>query len=237
MADRSAAGYDRSVLADDSSAPEGARGPAPQHAPGDAPHHIPAPPYVHRQTVGGLGVVGIRPLDAEADADVVHGWVREERAAFWGMNGLTRDQVADIYAHMDGLDTHHAFLVELDGVPVALFQTYEPAADRVGDCYEVAAGDLGIHLLLAPAGARGARSGWSSALMGVLASYVLLGLDRPRVVVDPDVRNEKAIARFLRQGFEAGPVVTLPEIDLPDVYLPEKKARLAFLRREVAFPA
>ena len=55
-------------------------------------------------------------------------------------------------------------------------------------------------------------------------------------MVDPDVRNEKAIARFLRQGFEAGPVVVLPEIDVPDVYLPEKKAQLAFLRREVAFP-
>jgi hypothetical protein len=52
------------------------------------------------------------------------------------------------------------------------------------------------------------------------------------VVVDPDVRNEKAIARFLRQGFERGPVVVLPEIDLPDVYLPEKRAQLAFLRRE-----
>ena len=202
-----------------------------------APATAPAPPYVHRQTVGGFGAVAIRPVDADADADVLHGWVREERAAFWGMNGLTRDQVADVYAHMAGLDTHRAFLVELDGAPVALLQTYEPTADRVGDCYDVAPGDLGIHLLLAPADARGARSGWSSALMGVLASYVLLGLDRSRVVVDPDVRNEKAIARFLRQGFEAGPVVTLPEIDLPDVYLPEKTAQLAFLRREVAFPA
>ncbi|MFD5572190.1 siderophore biosynthesis protein, partial [Streptomyces cadmiisoli] len=27
------------------------------------------------------------------------------------------------------------------------------------------------------------------------------------------------------------------EIDLPDVYLPEKRARLAFLSRPVAFPA
>jgi len=72
--------------------------------------------------------------------------------------------------------------------------------------------------------------------MGVLAAYVLLGLDRRRVVVDPDVRNEKAIARFLRQGFVAGPQVVLPEIDIPDVFLPETQAQLAFLSREVAFP-
>ncbi|MGW1268059.1 GNAT family N-acetyltransferase [Streptomyces sp. NPDC002491] len=232
MTDRSVSELDRSLPVYEPASPT-ATAPTPETASAPAP----ASPYVHRQTVGGFGAVAIRPVDAEADADVLHGWVREERAAFWGMNGLTRDQVADVYAHMAGLATHRALLVELDGAPVALLQTYEPAADRVGDCYEVAAGDLGIHLLLAPADAQGAQRGWSSALMGVLATYVLLVLDRPRVVVDPDVRNEKAIARFLRQGFEAGPVVTLPEIDLPDVHLPEKRAQLAFLRREVAFPA
>ncbi|MFF4657511.1 GNAT family N-acetyltransferase [Streptomyces sp. NPDC001381] len=198
----------------------------------DRPVHT----YVHQEHVDGFGTVGIRPLDAEGDAGVVHGWVREERAAFWGMTGLTRDQVAEIYAHMAGLDTHHAFLAELDGTPAGLLQTYEPAEDRVGECYEVRPGDIGVHVLLASPGERGVRPGWSAALMTAFASYVLLGLDRQRVVVDPDVRNEKAIARFLRQGFEPGPLVTLPEIDLPDVYLPEKKARLAFLRREVAFP-
>ncbi|MGH1554445.1 GNAT family N-acetyltransferase [Streptomyces sp. L7] len=58
---------------------------------------------------------------------------------------------------------------------------------------------MGIHLLLAPAGPDGTRTGWSAALMDVLAAYVLLGPDRRRIVVDPDVRNEKAIARFLRR--------------------------------------
>ncbi|MEU1199076.1 GNAT family N-acetyltransferase [Streptomyces sp. NPDC005813] len=191
---------------------------------------------VHEQTLDGFGTVRIRPLAPEGDAAVLHEWVRDERAAFWGMNGLTRDQVAEVYAHMDGLDTHHAFLVELDGVPVALLQTYEPSADRIGECYEVQPGDIGVHVLMAPAGERGRRPGWSSALMGSFAAYVLLGLDRRRIVIDPDVRHEKALARFRRQGFEAGPAVTLPEIDLPDVHLAEKRAQLAFLRREVAFP-
>ncbi|MFJ4644994.1 GNAT family N-acetyltransferase [Streptomyces bobili] len=196
-------------------------------------HHV---HYVHEEKAEGFGTVRIRPVDAEADAAVLHGWVSAERASFWGMNGLTRDQVAEIYAHMAGLDTHHAYLVELDGEPVAVLQTYEPSEDRVSECYEVEPGDIGVHVLLAAAGERGARPGWSSALMSVFVSYVLVGQDRRRVVVDPDVRNEKALARFLRQGFEVGPVVTLPEIDLPDVYLPEKTAQLAFLRREVAFP-
>ena len=193
-------------------------------------------PVLHEQHVDGFGTVRVLPLDPAADAGTVHRWVSEQRAAFWGMNGLTQAQVTEIYAHMDTLDTHHAHLVTRDDEPVALLQTYDPAADRVGDCYAVAPGDIGIHLLLAPAGPDGERPGWSAALMGVLASYVLLGLDRRRVVVDPDVRNEKAIARFLRQGFVAGPRVVLPEVDIPGVFIPEKRAHLAFLPREVAFP-
>jgi len=191
---------------------------------------------VHEQVVDGFGTVRVLPLDARSDAPVIHGWVSQERAAFWGMTGLTEEQVAETYAHMDTLDTHHAFLVVKDGAPAALLQTYEPEADRVGECYPVEPGDIGVHLLLAPAGPGGARPGWTPALLSVITSYVLRGLDRRRIVVDPDVRNEKAIARFLKQGFSAGPAVVLPEVDLPDVYLPEKKARLAFLTREVAFP-
>ncbi|MFD7404493.1 GNAT family N-acetyltransferase [Streptomyces sp. NPDC059866] len=192
---------------------------------------------VHEQAVDGFGTVRILPLDAKGDAEVIHGWVSEERAAFWGMNGLTPDQVADIYAHMDTLDTHHAHLVVRDGAPVALLQTYEPGADRVGEAYQVRPGDIGIHLLLAPTGPGGAHPGWTALLVSAITSYVLLTLDRQRIVVDPDVRNDRAIARFVRQGFEAGPKVVLPEIDLPDVYLPEKQAQLAFLDRAVAFPA
>ncbi|MFE7438457.1 GNAT family N-acetyltransferase [Streptomyces tendae] len=190
---------------------------------------------VHEQHLDGFGTVRILPLDPAADATVVHGWVSEERAAFWGMIGLTRRQVTDVYAHMATLDTHHAFLVVKDDDPAALLQTYDPAADRVSECYDTEPGDIGVHLLLAPAGPGGARPGWTAALSGALMAYVLLGLGRTRIVVDPDVDNEKAIARFLKQGFTTGPAVVLPEVDLPDVYLPEKKAQLAFLRREVAF--
>ncbi|GAB2830571.1 GNAT family N-acetyltransferase [Streptomyces chlorus] len=190
---------------------------------------------VHEHVADGFGSVRVLPLDPSADAAVLHRWVSGERAVFWGMNGLTERQVAEIYAHMDTLDTHHAYLVVKDGEPAALLQTYEPEADRVGDCYPVEPGDIGIHLLLAPAGPKGTCSGWTAVLLTIMIRFVLLGLDRGRVVVDPDVANEKAVARFLRQGFTAGPEVVLPEIDLPDVYLPEKKAQLAFLTREAAF--
>ncbi|MFF5366051.1 GNAT family N-acetyltransferase [Streptomyces sp. NPDC013187] len=191
---------------------------------------------VHEQVTDGFGTVRVLPLDPGADAALIHRWVSEDRAAFWGMTELTAQQVADVYAHMATLDTHHAHLVVRDGEPVALLQTYEPEADRVSECYDVRPGDIGVHLLLAPAGSGGGQRGWTARLVAAIAAYVLPGLDRRRIVVDPDVRNEKAIARFLSLGFTPGPVVVLPEIDLPDVYLPEKKAQLAFLDRGILFP-
>ncbi|GAA4996022.1 GNAT family N-acetyltransferase [Streptomyces siamensis] len=190
---------------------------------------------VHEQLVDGFGTLRVLPLDPRADLDVVHRWVTHERAVHWGMNGLTEEQVLETYLHLDSLDTHHAFLMVKDGVPAALFQTYEPEADRVSECYEVRPGDIGVHLLIGPAGPGGGRPGWSAALLGAFTTYALVGLDRQRIVVEPDARNAKAIARLTRQGFVPAGEIVLPEIDLPEVYLPEKRARLAFLTRAAAF--
>lgn len=54
-----------------------------------------------------------------------------------------------VYAFLDSLPTHHAYLAREAGVPVALLQTYEPGADPVGDCYDVLEGDLGAHFMMA----------------------------------------------------------------------------------------
>ncbi|MFE1287636.1 GNAT family N-acetyltransferase [Streptomyces sp. NPDC058751] len=188
---------------------------------------------VHEQRIDGFGTVRVLPVDPHADLDVLHGWVTEERAAYWGMTGFTRQQVLETYLHLDSLDTHHAFLTVKDGVPAALFQTYEPEADRVSECYEVQPGDIGVHLLIGPpAPGAGARPGWSSTLLSAFLSYALTGLDRQRAVVEPDARNAKAVDRLTRQGFVPAGDIVLPEIDLPEVHLPEKRARLAFLTRE-----
>ncbi len=177
---------------------------------------------VHERYIDGFGTVRIVPLDPAADAELVHGWVTQERARYWGMGGHTRAEVQEIYEYVDSLDTHHAFLVHRDGVPVALFQTYEPGADPVGECYDVQPGDFGVHLLIGPASGGGTERGFTGGLLSALVAFVLTDPGRLRIVVEPDTRNEKAIRRMERAGFELG-----PEIDKP-----EKKARLAFLSRE-----
>lgn len=176
---------------------------------------------VHEEIIEGFGAVTVVPVDPKRDGELIHHWVSQERAAFWGMVGKSREEVEDIYSYLDSLTTHHAFLVLRDREPVALFQAYEPTADVVGACYEVAEGDYGVHLFIAPA-EHGRQEGFTGVLLPVFLRFVLKDPSRRRVVVEPDARNEKAVARLVRTGFELG-----PEIELPD-----KRARLAFLRRE-----
>ncbi|MEU8061656.1 GNAT family N-acetyltransferase [Microbispora bryophytorum] len=173
------------------------------------------------QTVEGFGAFRVVPVNPAADAGLIHSWVTEERARFWGMLDASRTRVLEIYDHLDGLATHHAYLVHRDDRPVALFQTYDPGADPVGECYDVQPGDFGVHLLLGPATGEGER-GFTSALLSVLLAYVFSDPRRTRIVAEPDIRNDRMTTRLLRTGFTLG-----PEIDLPG-----KRARLLFLTRD-----
>lgn len=191
------------------------------------------PVFTH--VVEGFGTVGIAPVDPAADAALIHGWVTQERARFWGMAGASLELVREIYEDVDRRTTHHAFIVSREGEPVALFQTYDCAEDRVGECYDVQPGDTGVHLLISGSGGAPER-GFSAGLMTAFFAFVFSDGVTRRVVAEPDARNTKALARLERTGFVLGPEVVLPEIDLPEVYLPAKPARLAFLDAPVPLP-
>ncbi|QGN48393.1 GNAT family N-acetyltransferase [Micromonospora sp. WMMC415] len=177
---------------------------------------------VFGRDVAGFGRVELRPVEPDRDADLIHGWVSQERARFWGMRDAGRDRVAEIYRYVDSLPTHHAWLAHRDGRPAALFQTYEPAADPVGEVYDVRPGDHGVHLLIGPPAHP--EPGFTGHLLGVLVAFVFADPAHRRIVAEPDARNDRAVARLRRSGFVAGPLV-----DLPD-----KRARLMFLDRGTA---
>lgn len=161
----------------------------------------------------------LTPVDPVADLDLIHGWVSQERARFWGMTDHTRAEVGEVYAYLDSLETHHAYLVRDDGSPVAIFQTYEPAADPMGESYDVQVGDLGVHLFLAPTD--NPVRGFTARLALHLLETVFADPAVQRIVVEPDVRNALSLARAERSGVELGPVVQLAD----------KQAQLGFLTR------
>lgn len=175
---------------------------------------------VHVREDPTLGRIEIAVLDPERDAALVHRWVSEPVAQFWGMGGKTVAEVRDVYAFVDSLPSHHAFLVRRDGQPVALLQTYEPENDPVGDCYTPAPGDVGMHFLLAARGAPVAR--YSTRLGIEIGRFLFVPAAAARIVIEPDARNDRALRRTELMGFELG----------PEIELPGKTGQLAFLTRE-----
>ena len=168
--------------------------------------------------VTGSPRAALRPVDPARDAALLHEWVSAPRARFWGMNGLSAREVQEIYTYLAASPTHHAWLIELGGEPVGLFQSYEPHADPVGALYRVEPGDLGIHVLLAPVRRR--RPGLTAALGRALLGQIARHGSTRRIVAEPDVSNEQALSRAVATGFELGPAIELPG----------KTGRLAFLR-------
>lgn len=162
----------------------------------------------------------VRPVDPDADADLLHAWVSAPRARFWGMAGRSREEVAEVYGYIAEQQHLAAYLVHLDGVPVALFQTYDPFVDEIGSYYERRAGDVGVHLLLAD---DPARAGRTAEVIGHLLAFVAGLPGARRVVVEPDARNARSVALLLRNGFRLGPLVRLPD----------KTAQFAFLELPV----
>ena len=175
----------------------------------------------YEEKLAGLGRFRLVPLDPAEHIELVHSWVIEPRAQFWGMTSYSRDGVRAVYEFIGELTTHHAYLMTLDGTPVGIFQTYEPVADPVGECYPVEPGDIGIHLFLAAPGDR-EIPGFTGALAAALNRHLFSDPTVQRIVVEPDVRNERALRRWRRLGFTFG-----GQIDLAD-----KRAQLAFLTRD-----
>ncbi|MFJ3958512.1 GNAT family N-acetyltransferase [Arthrobacter sp. NPDC090010] len=196
------------------------------------PHHAERliPVHARRRTLHRTGfppesTIRIIPLVPDEDVDLIHGWVTEDRARFWGMTDYSREQVLEVYRFLDSLETHHAFLLTLDDRAVALFQSYDPFNDPVGEAYEPQPGDLGIHLFMAPVfTAPGDRPvpGLTPRLVLAFIDHLFGTTDARRILVEPDVRNAKALARLTGSGFDAGPVIELQD----------KTAQLFFLSRQ-----
>ena len=179
---------------------------------------LPEPTY--RRFVPGVGTLSLRLFDLVDDVVTLHDWVTQPYARYWG---LLTASVADVHAEYLRIaeSAHHqAFLGEHDGRPAFLMERYEPAYDAVGQVYDVAPGDIGMHVLVGPPVTP--IAGFTGAVFETIMDSLFSDPLVDRVVVEPDVRNAKIQALNARMGFRKHSVVQLPD----------KQAWLSFCTRE-----
>lgn len=153
-----------------------------------------------------------RPVDPAADAPVLHSWVSQEYARFWGMLSSTVEDVVEEYSRIAASGHHQAFLGLDDGVPAFLMERYLPAESPLAGAYNVLPGDIGMHLLVAPPPGP-PTSGYTTAVMQSVMAYLFDDPGTERIVVEPDARNHKIHILNERVGFRASGVVTLPAVE------------------------
>ncbi|WP_110643771.1 GNAT family N-acetyltransferase [Salinicola sp. CPA57] len=171
-----------------------------------------------------IGTLALRPFDLDRDIDTVFDWVSRDSARFWGMSNDTCDQVTAFYRDMAQSDSAQAFLGLHDGQPAFLVECYDPRHDPVGEQYPVQSGDRGMHFLVAPLDgtSRSPIHGFSQAVIDTIVAFLFSDPATRRIVVEPDVNNEKIHPLNRRAGFAYQ----------GQIQLGEKTAHLAFCTRE-----
>lgn len=166
-------------------------------------------------------IITIDDLDLDRDLELLHRWVTHPRSTFWMMQQATVEQVAEEYARIDADPDHHALLGRVDGEPAFLLEIYDPARSPLAGRPELRPGDLGMHLLVGPpAGPR--RRGFTTAVFRAAMEHCFADPAVQRVVVEPDVGNERIRAKNVEAGF----------VELGEISLPDKTAMLSVCTRQ-----
>lgn len=167
-----------------------------------------------------LGTFAIRPLDPFADAELLHGWVTDPKAAFWMMQDAKLPDVEREYMRIAAAEHHEAFIGLHEGRPAFLMESYDPARLELVGLYDALPGDVGMHFLVAPTDTP--VSGFTRAVITTVMASLFADPANLRVVVEPDVANKAVHALNEAVGF-------VPE---REVVKPEKTALLSFCTRE-----
>ncbi|MDV6315718.1 GNAT family N-acetyltransferase [Idiomarina sp. HP20-50] len=118
--------------------------------------------------------------------DTLNGWLERDYAAFWGAQSMTS---AERRSELAPTTSKFGLMAYRGTEPVLYTELYDPRFDEVGKHYECQNGDCGMHLLLAPASKP--QSGFSRRAITAVVSLILQHLGFVRLVVEPDINNQK----------------------------------------------
>ncbi|CAM1358392.1 conserved hypothetical protein [Tenacibaculum litoreum] len=176
---------------------------------------------VFSKEITGVGIISIRPFQLETDIPMLHSWVTQPYAKYWGMLDKSLDEVYSEYQEIENSPHHHSYIGMLNDTPVFLMEQYKASKDIIANYYDVQENDYGMHVLVAPVEKRMPQFTWY--VFSTIIDYFFSLPQIERIVVEPDVNNEKIHVLNKKAGFEYQ----------KEIELPHKKAALAFCTKEM----
>ncbi|HWM74071.1 MAG TPA: GNAT family N-acetyltransferase [Nocardioides sp.] len=161
----------------------------------------------------------LEPLELARDLGRLHAWVTHPKAVYWEMQGASVQDVETEYSLIAENPHHDAWLGRVDGEPAFLAETYDPYHSELAQIPELRPGDLGMHVLVAPTDVP--VPGFTRRVFREVMAHCFADPAIRRVVVEPDVRNDRIAALNKVAGFEV----------VRTVRLRNKEAALSFCTR------
>ncbi len=167
-----------------------------------------------------FGTIHLRHLDIDRDIDTIYDWVTRPYANFWGMSDMSIDETLLEYKRLSALKHYDVYIGIYNDKPIFLMEKYKASEDRIASYYAVKDGDHGMHILVGPSEQR--ITGFTWNVFTTILEYFFNKPNVDRIVVEPDVRNEKIHVLNKKAGFKYQ----------KEIELPEKRASLAFCTRK-----
>jgi len=165
-----------------------------------------------------IAMLSLRPFNSRQDLALIHQWVTQSHAQFWGMQEFTIAQLQQEYQSL--LARSDIYIGYANNSACFLVELYEPQLDEIGNHYPVKAGDIGMHILIAQSNNKVHGFTWS--VFQLVMNFIFANDKNQRVIVDPDIRNNKIHSLNTKAGFRYQSAVRLTH----------KTAHLAFCTRD-----
>ncbi len=146
-----------------------------------------------------IGELTIRPINLADDASFIYEWVTQPYAEYWGMQHYSKEEFLECYEALLSPEHYNAYIGERNGIPVFLVEQYDPAYDLLNEHIHIQKGDTGMHILLAPPVEY--IPGFSWFVFRTVMEFLFSDSGTKRVVVEPDVRNDKIHKLNKKAGF------------------------------------
>ncbi|GAA2855399.1 aminoglycoside 6'-N-acetyltransferase [Aminobacter niigataensis] len=137
-----------------------------------------------------------RPVEKK-DLPLLARWLAAPHVAEWW--GDAAEELASIEEHIDSISVE-PLIVELDGKPIGYLQSYDPHLEDDHPYQDQPFGTLGVDLTIGVPELVGKGHG-SAILRQFVEELFEEGV--PRVIIDPDPSNKRAIRAYEKAGFVA----------------------------------